>query len=119
LNPKTRTYASESQAHAKPPLYGQPISTTHPHLIKNNADLTRGIPASEYEARRRNLMQSLPEGSKVICMGGTVKLVTQRKSLRSIVEGGAPSVRAEPFLSAHRDLVSNSSGEDETNRLIE
>ena len=64
-------------------------------------------------------MQSLSEGSKVICMGGTVKLVTQRKSLRSIVEGGAPSVRAEPFLSAHRDLVSNSSGEDETNRLIE
>jgi hypothetical protein len=26
-------------------------------------------------------MQSLPEGSKVICMGGTVRLVTQRESL--------------------------------------
>jgi hypothetical protein len=74
-----RSYTSSSQAHAKPPLYGQPLSQTHPHLIKSPSQLTRGITEHEYEQRRRNLMQSLPEGSKVVCMGGTVRLVTQRE----------------------------------------
>lgn len=75
----TRSYVTASKAHAKPPLYGQPVSTTHPHLIKSQAELTRDMPAGEYEARRKKLMASLPEGSVVICMGSTVRLVTQRE----------------------------------------
>ena len=61
---------------SKPPQYGQPITGTHPHLFRSD-ELTPGIPFEEYEDRRRRLMQSLPEGSVVICMGGTVKLMTQ------------------------------------------
>jgi intermediate cleaving peptidase 55 len=75
---RSKGYASASQAYVKPPIYGQPLSATHPHLIKSATDLTRGIPFNEYQARRAKLMQSLPEGSKVICMGGTVRLVTQQ-----------------------------------------
>lgn len=80
----SRTFATSSCAlnlnpsRSKPPRQGQPLSSTHPHLI-NSKHLTPGIPAEEYEARRKKLMESLPDGSVVICMGGTVKLVTQRK----------------------------------------
>lgn len=83
--------AGQSQRHAyatlthlprntpsKPARYGQPHASTHPHLLSGN-DLTVGIAAAEYEERRRKLMRRLPEGSRVICMGGTVRLMTQRE----------------------------------------
>lgn len=63
---------------SKPPKQGQPLSSTHPHLVHPKY-LTAGVPASEYEDRRRKLMESLGEGAKVVCMGNTVRLVTQRE----------------------------------------
>ncbi|WWC68482.1 uncharacterized protein I206_102411 [Kwoniella pini CBS 10737] len=74
---QTRQYSIFNSPHpSKPPPYGQPHPSSHSHLIKNH-EITPGIPAEEYELRRKNLMESLEEGSKVICMGGTVKLMSQ------------------------------------------
>ncbi|KAK8865744.1 hypothetical protein IAR55_000891 [Kwoniella newhampshirensis] len=70
-----RNYASASSI-AKPPKYGQPHPSTHPHLLKPG-ELTPGVPAEEYEQRRKKLMESLGEGARVICMGGTVRLMSQ------------------------------------------
>lgn len=64
---------------SKPPKQGQPLHSSHPHLVISK-HLTTGIPASEYEDRRKKLMESLGEGAIVICMGNTVRLVTQRMS---------------------------------------
>jgi hypothetical protein len=64
---------------SKPPKQGQPLHASHPHLIYSK-HLTAGVPASEYEDRRKKLMESLGDGAVVICMGNTVRLVTQRKS---------------------------------------
>lgn len=49
----------------KPPIHGQPLAKTHPHLIAPH-ELTPGIPTTEYEDRRTRLMDSLPEGSLVV-----------------------------------------------------
>ncbi|WRT65859.1 uncharacterized protein IL334_002810 [Kwoniella shivajii] len=73
----SRQYSIFNSPHpSKPPLYGQPHPSSHPHLVKST-ELTPGIPAEEYESRRKKLMDSLGEGSKVICMGGTVRLMSQ------------------------------------------
>ncbi|KAF8169506.1 peptidase M24, structural domain-containing protein [Pholiota molesta] len=58
----------------KPSEYGQPTLLSHPHLIRDN-DLTPGIPASEYEERRRKLMDMLPEKSVVISAAASVKFI--------------------------------------------
>lgn len=77
-----RTYASPSTITSpKPPKFGQPHATTHPHLVRPG-ELTPGVPGEEYERRRRQLMESLGEGAKVVCMGGTVRLMSQSKSLK-------------------------------------
>lgn len=65
----------------KPSPYGQPHPATHPHLLKPT-QLTPHFPASEYEERRRKLMERLPEGAVVVVMGGTVRLMTQREHHR-------------------------------------
>ncbi|TXT08674.1 hypothetical protein VHUM_02802 [Vanrija humicola] len=62
----------------KPPRYGQPLAGTHAHLV-HARELTPGITAGEYEERRRRLMDSLPAGAVVVCMGSTVRLVSQRE----------------------------------------
>ncbi|PPQ81078.1 hypothetical protein CVT25_014541 [Psilocybe cyanescens] len=49
----------------KPAEYGQPTSVSHPHLVQRN-DLTPGIPISDYEQRRRKLMDLLPDGSVAV-----------------------------------------------------
>ncbi|ORX34207.1 putative X-Pro aminopeptidase [Kockovaella imperatae] len=67
---------STSLSASKPPKHGQPLRSTHPHLIREG-ELTPGITAQEYEDRRRKLMKALPEGSVVICMAGTVRLMSQ------------------------------------------
>ena len=77
-SPPSRPYSTNPHP-SKPPKQGQPLSSTHPHLVHPKY-LTAGIPASEYEDRRRKLMEGLGEGAKVVCMGNTVRLVTQRES---------------------------------------
>jgi len=72
-----RYFTSSSKlASSKPANYGQPLSSSHPERIKPH-ELTRGIKPEEYESRRKKLMEGLPEGSVVVCMGGTVRLMTQ------------------------------------------
>ncbi|GAA5954869.1 hypothetical protein JCM21900_004971 [Sporobolomyces salmonicolor] len=66
--------------------YGQPLPSTHPHLLAPG-ELTPGIPADEYEARRRALMDSLDDGSTVIVSGNKVMYMTQNiLSVRSTVQ---------------------------------
>ncbi|KAI9250142.1 Creatinase/Aminopeptidase P [Phascolomyces articulosus] len=48
--------------------FGQPTVYSHPYLLKKG-EVTPGIPATEYEHRRANLMKALPEGSAVISAG--------------------------------------------------
>lgn len=74
--PPARLYSTNSPHPAKPPRYGQPLPSTHPHLL-SEPELTPGVTAAEYESRRRALMRSLPEGAVVLCMGGTVRLMSQ------------------------------------------
>ncbi|KAF8579034.1 peptidase M24 [Ramaria rubella] len=70
------TPVSSLEALKKPPIHGQPLSKTHPHLIAPH-ELTPGIPKSEYEDRRTELMDSLPEGSLVVLLGGDIKYMSQ------------------------------------------
>lgn len=71
-----RQYITASPTVTKPPIYGQPLAKTHAHLIAPE-ELTPGIPKVEYEERRKNLMDSLPQGSLVVCLGGTIKYMSQ------------------------------------------
>ncbi|KXN84216.1 Intermediate cleaving peptidase 55 [Leucoagaricus sp. SymC.cos] len=59
----------------KPGAYGQPLSHSHPHLVRQN-DLTPGIKPEEYEQRRKRLMNSLPESSLVVSVAASVKLMS-------------------------------------------
>ncbi|KAF4615968.1 hypothetical protein D9613_011493 [Agrocybe pediades] len=59
----------------KPSQHGQPTITSHPHLIRRH-DLTPGIPSSEYEQRRRKLMDLLPEKSIAIAVSTPVKYMS-------------------------------------------
>jgi intermediate cleaving peptidase 55 len=54
------------------PGFGQPLPSTHPHLLAPG-ELTRGISADEYEQRRKRLMDGLEEGAVVIVAGGRLK----------------------------------------------
>ena len=73
-----RSYTSYESPHiSKPPRHGQPLRSTHPRSLKEG-ELTPHVPKAEYEERRSRLMRSLPEGSVVVCMGGTTRLMTQR-----------------------------------------
>ena len=44
-------------------------------LVKKH-DLTPGIPASEYDQRRRNLMESLPDKSIVVSVAAPTKYMS-------------------------------------------
>ncbi|KAI0276899.1 peptidase M24 [Russula aff. rugulosa BPL654] len=80
-----RTYATtqaQAQVHphhlvppTKPSTFGQPTSKSHTHLVKQG-EVTPGIPASEYERRRRQLVDGLPDGSLVVCVAGHVKYMS-------------------------------------------
>jgi len=56
--------------------YGQPLPSTHPHLL-SQGELTPGIQAKEYGDRRRKLMQGLEEGAIVVIAGGKVQYMSQ------------------------------------------
>ncbi|KZT53381.1 peptidase M24 [Calocera cornea HHB12733] len=78
----TRTLATPAPAQddipqcTKPPRYGQPTPDTHPHLMRPG-ELTPGIPREEYHARRTRLMDSLPDGTVALALGGKVKYMSQ------------------------------------------
>jgi len=63
--PTRRKYATPSPLSPKPPIYGQPVAKTHPHLIAPH-ELTPGITKNEYDDRRARLMDGLPDGSLVV-----------------------------------------------------
>ncbi|KAH9172158.1 peptidase M24 [Lactarius sanguifluus] len=76
--PRHCAYATQVHPHhlvTKPSAFGQPTLKSHPHLIKPGG-LTPGIPASEYERRRRQLVEGLPHGSLVVCVAGQVKYMS-------------------------------------------
>ena len=103
--PLRRAYATQHPHHVatKPSIFGQPTSKSHTHLGERAAhhhrlhsssltegliararvvkpgDITPGIPASEYERRRRQLVDGLPDGSLVVCMAGQVKYMSAGK----------------------------------------
>ncbi|KAL0949091.1 hypothetical protein HGRIS_009182 [Hohenbuehelia grisea] len=77
-----RNYATEVQTDhpalrhdVKPTTYGQPLSQSHPLLVKSN-ETTPGIPSAEYESRRRKLMDSLPDGSLVVSVAAPVRYMS-------------------------------------------
>ncbi|KAJ1959541.1 aminopeptidase [Dipsacomyces acuminosporus] len=47
---------------------GQPTQETHPHLIAEG-EVTPGITAAEYEARRQKLISDMPKGSSAVIFG--------------------------------------------------
>ena len=85
----------------KPAKFGQPVFASHPHLSQyflspsryilisfspvKGHELTPGISASEYESRRQRLMQTLPDRSLVVLMGGKVKYMSNRTPVRSLL----------------------------------
>ncbi|ESK93098.1 peptidase m24 [Moniliophthora roreri MCA 2997] len=74
LSSAARSYATAAEA-IKPSTFGQPAWQSHPHLIRPN-ELTSGIPAQEYESRRKKLMHGLPDNSIVVSVAGTVKYMS-------------------------------------------
>ncbi|KAF8485194.1 peptidase M24 [Russula ochroleuca] len=75
--PPRHAYATQAQPlpPTKPSIFGQPTAKSHTHLV-NPGEVTPGIPASEYERRRRQLIDGLPDGSLVVCMAGHVKYMS-------------------------------------------
>ncbi|WFD31756.1 intermediate cleaving peptidase 55 [Malassezia sp. CBS 17886] len=86
---RARSYAAAPRAL---PACGQPLPHTHPHLFPQDFlrgtdtdaggsiaydHLTPGIPAAEYEERRRALMERLPVGSVVVLMGARTKYMSK------------------------------------------
>ncbi|KAF9782088.1 peptidase M24 [Thelephora terrestris] len=61
----------------KPAKLGQPVFASHPHLIKPD-ELTPGISTREYESRRQRLMETLPDNSIVVLIGGKVKYMSNQ-----------------------------------------
>lgn len=47
-------------------------------------EVTPGIPASEYERRRKQLVDGLPDGSLVVCVAGHVKYMSAGEHRSSI-----------------------------------
>ncbi|EJD54152.1 Creatinase/aminopeptidase [Auricularia subglabra TFB-10046 SS5] len=70
LAPAARCYAT-----VKPAPFGQPRPETHPHLLKPG-EITPGIQAAEYEARRTRLMDALPSNSVVVAVAAPVKYMS-------------------------------------------
>ncbi|EIN10128.1 hypothetical protein PUNSTDRAFT_64678 [Punctularia strigosozonata HHB-11173 SS5] len=71
------TEAAESHEVLKPSEYGQPVWQSHPHLIRPK-ETTPGVPAEEYERRRRELMERLPDNSVVVSVSAPVKYMSGR-----------------------------------------
>ncbi|KAJ2802928.1 aminopeptidase [Coemansia guatemalensis] len=55
--------------------YGQAVHETHPELVAKD-ETTPGIARSEYEQRRRQLVENLPDGSVVFLFGAPMHFVS-------------------------------------------
>ena len=82
----------------RPPLcrsFGQPVFQSHPHLGQSLApvlslfqpgptvqpnELTPGIPAQDYESRRRKLIDSLPDDSIAVSVSASIKYMSNSQS---------------------------------------
>lgn len=62
------------------PTYGQPLHQSHPHLVARG-ELTPGIQAAQYEQRRAELMDALPDDSLVVSIAAPIKYVSNSASL--------------------------------------
>ncbi|KAH9853384.1 peptidase M24, structural domain-containing protein [Lenzites betulinus] len=62
----------------KPTIYGQPLAPSHSHIV-NPQETTPGIPQKEYDRRRRELVERLPDDSIVVCVAGQVKYMSGRE----------------------------------------
>lgn len=69
----TRAYASAPQGSFL--TAGQPIHETHPHKLRPG-EITPGISAQEYYARRQLILDSIPDKSLVIIPGNDVQFAT-------------------------------------------
>ncbi|CED84117.1 Putative Xaa-Pro aminopeptidase [Phaffia rhodozyma] len=63
----SRSFASPGTPF-KPPQYGQPLSLTHPHLVRPG-QLTPGISVGEYEKRRKQLVERVEQDAIIVSMG--------------------------------------------------
>lgn len=54
-------------------------------LVVQPGQLTPGIPANDYERRRKKLMDMLPDDSLVVCTGGQVKFMSGREHFHTQV----------------------------------
>ncbi|KAH9037655.1 peptidase M24 [Lactarius pseudohatsudake] len=93
--PRHCAYATQVHPHhlvTKPSAFGQPTLKSHPHL----GELTPGIPASEYERRRRQLVEGIPHGSLVVCVAGQVKYMSAATSFARLrTFGTSPASRSQ------------------------
>jgi hypothetical protein len=63
---------------------------SHPLLSVKPGELTPGISTREYESRRRRLMETLPDNSLVVLMGGKVKYMSNRTCIFSFLRPVCP-----------------------------
>lgn len=62
----------------KPTIFGQPLPPSHPHIVKPK-ETTPGIPQKEYERRRKELIDRLPDNSLAVCVAGQIKYMSGRE----------------------------------------
>lgn len=74
------------------------------HTVKQG-EVTPGIPASEYERRRKQLVDGLPDGSLVVCVAGHMKYMSAGEPLAHVAHVSSRSPLVSLTVS---DLVSRS-----------
>lgn len=72
----SRKFLTASRSYAQLAVHGQPHYKSHPHLL-NSTYLTPGIPPSDYEHRRKSLMDSLPHNAIVVSVAAPIKYMSQ------------------------------------------
>ncbi|KAF8432533.1 Creatinase/Aminopeptidase P [Boletus edulis BED1] len=75
VRPRNRSSRAQLDSELKPSNYGQPLFHSHPHLLRPH-ELTPGIPVEEYEQRRRQLMENLPNDSVVVSVAAPIKYMS-------------------------------------------
>ena len=70
------------------------------NVVKRN-ELTPGIPVSDYEQRRQNLMDLLPERSLVVSVAAPVKYMSGRKYHSVYFSSSAKYLQCARYLVSH------------------